>query len=312
MKKSICIFFAVSSITIANAQRCLEGLRTAVALDMNQIPSSAQNAFADCATKTQDDGIVVIVDYGANPKKISGFLLQKGKEFTNAGLATQTTPSQSKIDDAKALAEKLDKMSDAEKQAYAMQYAMKQMAQSRSLAPQDNIADIKLAMKTGTTLTQNLDVLVGGYRQKFLAIRMASDKELAAVPKPDYSGCPEVKGHGDIALPLCSCMHPISIAHAKKILAIVEKYNTQKIALYQSYVPQVKSICIQIDDNIAKLKYGDVFKNTQYKQMLLSAQQKAFADASMLTGVEEDVRQTGADAWAGNLNAGKTDFCQVR
>ena len=92
----------------------------------------------------------------------------------------------------------------------------------------------------------------------------------------------------------------------EKIISIKDKYNDQRVALLQNYLPKLKAIITTIDYNVSKLNYGDAIKSSQLKRKLLGAQSSAFGNAfSISLSCIEDILKDGSNTYVHKINADK-------
>lgn len=298
MKKIYFSFIAIVALSATNikAQRCLD-LKTAATLDLIHVPSSAEASFRDCHTKANENGSLRIDDYGDNYKAIDTFIAQKSREFAIEKMKDYQVHqiSASQMDDAKQLAATVNSMTDEQKKAFAMQMAQQQMSNRSNNSVQDDAATARLVMETQDLSANKLYKLNREFNDKFLSIKQSEENELSKVTAPQ-NNCPMVgpKGYEEHE---CNCSNKLFQPYLKQKIGIAEKYNQQKLDLYNEYVPQIKAICTQIDANITKLKMGDAVKTKNFKDVLTSAQSQAFALASEFAGVEQSIRKSGADVY---------------
>ncbi|MBN8858939.1 MAG: hypothetical protein J0H29_11160 [Sphingobacteriales bacterium] len=303
MKKILStLFSAVISLANIHAQRCFD-MHTAVVTEFNAVPSSAMESFKACTTKPGErSGAKDIVDYGVNYKKIDDYIKQKEAEFTNVtykSLAAPEAPSSSQVEGAKQLAETLNSMTDDQKKAFAVKMAQQQM-QRRSNEPaiQDDGATTALVGKT-MQLSLDVNALMKAFTDRLHAISDSADRALQDLKKPDCN-CSPADNTGNVS---CACVNQQRQPYLKQRVDCIDKYNKQKINVYNEYLPKVKAICAQIDAGINSLKMGDAVKTPNLKKQLFSAQGGAFAAASQLALSEENIRKTGADVYTEYYNS---------
>jgi len=306
MKKLFIFFYFTLIISSLSAQKCLNLNITSMMSGMNA-PGSAANSFNACKTKTNDHGQTQITGYGADLDQLDTLTTRTMRDFTNASVMNINTqmPSSKNVDAAKQLAEKLRTMTPEEQKQWAMQMAKQNQQQYASNQPiHDDMETSKLVMQTNDMAVNQLSALNREFAAKLRDIMDASAKEIAAVKSPDQSQCPGTK---PVGLPTCACANGLESKYWEKIISIKDKYNNQRTATWQSYLPRIKAIITTVDYNISKLKYGDAVKSPQLKQMLFSAQSSSFGNAfSISLACIEDVRKDGSNAYVHKVNADKS------
>lgn len=285
----------------ARAQRCLD-INILALMSNLQAPGDAASCFKECKTQLNDHGQKVIVNYGVRDTQLDEVIKHNAQDFTNAsvsGISSANLPSSAQVQDYKALAAKMKSMTPDQQKAYAMQMAKQMQNSNHSTAVMENPATGELVGKTQTLVIQ-LRQLDDELAAKVRAVRDKEKAERDAVKQPDYSKCP---GVDKIGLPACACVNGLDGKYWQQIVAIENKYNSQKTALLQSYLPRYKSLVGTIEDNISKLHHGDDVKTNTYKKMLFSAQSGAFGNAFDITAsVINDIRRSGADAYVNKTN----------
>ncbi|MBS1917582.1 MAG: hypothetical protein JST87_15030 [Bacteroidetes bacterium] len=301
MKKFFFISISAFCTLSSFAQKCLQ-LNIAPLMSNLQVPGSSANSFAKCATKTNDHGQIEFINYGSDLEQLDTIVARNSRDFNNASvtnMGNMQLPSSQNVDAAKQLAEQLKNMTPEQQKAWAMQQAQQQMANA-SHPIQDDGATAKLVMQTNDMAVNQLGALNRELAAKMREIMEASSKEKETV-KLDNSSCPGLK---PVGLPSCACVNALAGKYWDKIISIEDKYNAQRIALLQQYIPRIKAITSTVDDNIAKLQYGDAVKSPQLKQMLFSAQSSAFGNSfSLTTASIEDIRKESSNIFAHKKNA---------
>jgi len=292
-----------------HAQRCLE-IRTSALSDLVKIPASAKSSFNDCHRRKADDhGTIEIADYGDNYNALDSFMSQKEKEFNLEASNSMEIPqaSSTQINNAKDLAAKMSAMSEEQKKAYAMEMAQQQTNnKNHTNTIQEDPGTIKLIMETADLSGRQLQSIVNEYTDKLKALQKAANEELAKIKEVDKSKCGPVEKTG---LPYCACSNKLYEAYWKQKVTMIDKYNEKKIDLYTGYLPKVKAVCVQVDENIIALKRGAAIRTHDYKQKLLSIQAQAFSLANLvIASCEEDVRKTGADLYVNQDNSSRNVY----
>jgi len=289
-----------AGVTQANAQRCLD-INILALTGHLQAPGDAASCYNECATTTNDHGQKGISNYGTRDTQLDELIKHKMQEFTNAsvsGMGSASGPNASQVQDYKAMAAKMQEMTPEERKAYAMQMAQ-QMQGNRSTVQMENPTGARI-VGSNQTLIMQLKQLGDEFAAKARAIKNQEKTERDAIKTPDYAKCAGVDKTG---LPSCGCVNGLDGKYWQQVVAIENKYDSQKTALLQSYLPRYKTLIGTIEDNIAKLHYGDDLKTANYKKMLFSQQSSAFAAAfDIPAAVISDIRRSGADAYVNKVN----------
>lgn len=301
MKKLILLLIICAGAREAYAQRCLD-INILSLTGHLQAPGEAASCYNECATATNDHGQKVISNYGARDTQLDELIKHNAQEFTNAsvsGMGSASGPNAAQVQNYKAMAAKMKEMTPEQQKAYAMQIAQ-QMQSSRPTGQMENPAAARI-VGTNQTNVMQLKQLGDEFAAKVRAIRDKEKAERDAIKTPDYSKCPSADKEG---LPSCGCVNGLDGKYWQQIIAIENKYNSQKTALLQSYLPRYKTLIGTIEDNIAKVHYGDDLRTVNYKKMLFSQQSSTFAAAfDIPVAVINDIRRTGADAYVNKVNA---------
>jgi hypothetical protein len=270
-----------------------------------QAPGDAASCFKECKTRLNDYGQKVIVNYGVRDAQLDEIVKRNSQDFTNAlisGMGSASLPNASQVQDYKAMAAKMKSMTPEQQKAYAMQMAqqMRNSNHAPSAASMENPQTAKMVSKAFTTATVQLKQLDDEFGAKARQMNSEEKAERDAVKPPDYTKCPAVD---KIGLPACSCVNELDGKYWLQIITIENKYNSQKAALLQSYLPRYKSLVGNVEDIISKLHYGDDVKTPNYKKMLFGAQSGAFGNAFAIpTAVINDIRKTSADTYVNKVN----------
>jgi len=301
MKKLILSLVICIGAIQVNAQRCLD-VNILSLMGHLQAPGDAASCYNESATTTNDHGQKVISNYGIRDTQLDELIKHKMQEFTNAsvsGLGSASGPNASQVQDYKAMAAKMQEMTPEERKAYAMQMAQ-QMQGNRSTVQMENPTGARI-VGSNQTLIMQLKQLGDEFAGKVRTIKNQEKADRDAVKTPDYSKCPAADKEG---LPSCGCVNGMDGKYWQQIVFIENKYNSQKTALLESYLPRYKTLIGTIEDNIAKLHYGDDLKTANYKKMLFSQQSSTFAAAfDIPAAVINDIRRTGADAYVNKVNS---------
>jgi hypothetical protein len=267
-----------------------------------QVPGDAATAFGSCQTSKNDEKQTVITGYGTEYDQIEKTSKDNTQAFTMAAASSvNMTALGSQVQDAKALAAKMQSMSDDERKAYVMQMASQmQNSYMQNNAMSESPAVARLVMATQSIAATQLVPLQSEFDTKYRALIVQEDQEKAAVAAPKYNSCGAVDKEG---MPGCGCVNALDGVYWKQIIAIVDNYNSQKAALLQSYLPRIKGLIGQIEYNIAKLHSGEDVKTATYKRMLVSSQSTAFSIGFVvLGGTIEDIRKSGSDVYVNKVN----------
>ncbi|HEY4155710.1 MAG TPA: hypothetical protein VGM24_09780 [Puia sp.] len=303
MKKLILFLFSALVWYSPKAQRCLD-IRTGAAPALIRLSPDAASAFTDCVTGRNDHGALQIANYGKNVSDLDTLLSRNTLAFTMASVGNLNAglPPASDVDAAKQLAQKMNSMTDEQKKAFAMQIAQQQIQNAgHSAVVQDDPATIKLVYQTQDIASRQLRALDDEFSAKLKAVQASAEKEEQAMKEPDLHKCPSVVKEG---LPSCACVNALYVPYWKQKVQIQDKYNKQRTEILNSYLPRIRALCAQVDENVRSLNYGDKIKAAQLKQLLLSSQSAAFANAALVTvGCTEDIRKTGSDLYVNQVNS---------
>jgi hypothetical protein len=303
MKKILSFFYLVIIISSVKAQKCLDLNITPMMSGMHA-PGTAANSFSACTTKTNSHAQTEITSYGSDLIQLDTLTARTMRDFSNASVMNMNTqmPSPQNADAAKQLAEKLKSMTPEQQKQWAMQMAQQNQQQYANARPiQDDAETSKLVMQTNDIAVNQLSALNREFAAKLRDVMNESSKEISTIKSPDKSTCAPTK---PVRLPTCGCANELESKYWEKIVSVKDKYNNQRIALLQSYLPRIKALVTTIDYNISKLKFGDAVKSSQLKKMLFGAQSSAFGNAFSITlACIEDVRKDGSNAYVHKANA---------
>ena len=302
--------FAINSFSAVTAQKCLD-IRISSLMNQLEPPADAASSFQKCNTSKNDRGQRIIENYGSDIVQLDTMLNRNMSAFTMASVKGtpnfNTSNMQQDAGDAKALAETLKSMTPEQQKAWAMQVAQDRMknAGSSGSMPQDDAQTSRTVFQTRDISVNKMKVLNDELMQKINLINEASDKEIKALSREDKTKCPS----NITGMPLCECANRIEGNYWKQVLAIRDKYNTQKSALFRAYYPKMKEMAATVDEVVEKYNRGDALKSPQLKSMLFSTQSAAFSNAFlMLSKCVEDVRKEGSDAFVNKLNSDNKVF----
>ena len=305
MKKLILVMLCSALTSLTHAQKCLD-INIGSLLGQLQVPGSAASSFGNCVTTKNDHGQTVISNYGAAYSQLDTMVQTNAQAFAMATVnsaGNPAMPSAGTIQSYKDMAAKMQSMTDDQKKAYAMQMAQQMQKQYMTTPPAamvENPATAKMVMLTRAIVTDQLVPLDNEMAGKFRDLAAQEKAERDAIKTPVYNGCAQVDQVGSYG---CSCVNGLDGAYWQQIVAIEDNYNGQKAALLQSYLPRIKALVGNIEDNIAKLHGGDDVKTATFKQMLFSAQSSAFGAAFDISGsIVKDMQKTGSDAYVNKLN----------
>lgn len=300
MKKIIVLFCCCAITQSLSAQKCLD-INILSLMGQFQAPGGAGTAFGNCQTTKNENGQTIITGYGTAYDQIDQVSKTNMAAFNNAALGTVNMASVGgQVQDAQALAAKMQSMSQDERKAYAMQMASQMQSSYAQNAMSESPSTAKLVMATYSIATTQLTPLQNEFMSKYRDLISKEDAEKAAVPTPKYNSCGAVDKEG---LPGCPCVNALDGAYWQQMVTITDNYNEQKTALLQSYLPRIKGMIGQIADNIAKLHRGDDVKTANYKRMLFSSQSSAFSVGfTVLGGTVQDIQKSGSDAYVNKVN----------
>lgn len=301
MRKTFLVLLFVAGALSVHAQRCLD-INILSLMSNLQAPGDAASCFGECKTGQNEHSQKVILNYGVRDAQLDEVIKHNAQDFTNAsvsGISSANLTGSAQVQDYKAMAEKMKSMTPEQQKAFVMQMAQKMQNANHATTEMENPATAKLVASTQAIVIQ-LKQLGDEFAAKIRAIRDKEKAERDAVKQPDYSKCPGVDKEG---LPACACVNGADGKYWQQIITIENKYNSQKNALLQSYLPHYKSLVGNIEDNISKLHHGDDVKTNTYKKMLFSAQSGAFGNAfDIPASVINDIRRSGADAYVNKTN----------
>jgi hypothetical protein len=308
--KKILVTLAFFGLIVPNsqAQRCLD--LNILAQMANMItPGYSAQCFNECTTKQNDHNQTEIVDYGANYNRLDAQVKRVLQDFNNAAMANmsgggyqqQGQMSAQQAQAGQALATKLQNMSPDERKTYMIQYMQQNHAVATSPQMTDNAQTEMLVMQAYQWATRDLYQLNLELAGKYRDVASAELAEINGVKSPPHSQCP---GVDKVGWPSCGCVNGLESGYWGKIVAIRDKYITQKVTLLQSYEAQMKVIVGKIEDIIVKLQYGDALKSSAMKLQLRTAQQSAFGGAFDATvGIVEGIHKDAANTYVNKHNA---------
>ena len=303
--KKLCLLTAlVMGLLIPRAQQCLD-INISQKMEILSMPENAAASFKKCATNKNERSQTVITHYGKDLEDIDSLMARTMRGFNNALLSTVylgsvQQPSQQDINAAKDMAEQVKNMTPEQQKAFAMQMAQQQQ-QNRAAQPvQDNAAVSKQVFETYDLAVNKMRVVNDEFAARLRTMNEAMSGEIHALKKDDKTKCPEDKE----GLAFCDCTNKIEGRYWQQVIAVNEKYDQQKTALFQEYLAKIKAIAVTVDNNVSACKNGDALKSPQLKKMLFSAQSSAFANAFLVTAIcMKEARKEGADAYVNKLNS---------
>lgn len=308
MKVIILLLSAFALSAPLCAQKCFN-MSILSLMSKLEVPGNAGKNFGDCTRSSNESHQVVIADYGAGMKELDTLVAQKTRDFNNASIAgsgdvNSQMPSAQTVQDSKQLADILKDMTPEQQKEWAMQQANKQVA-NRSSHPvmKDDPATTRLVMQTHDIAVNQLSAVDREFAAKYRSIDSARASAMDKVPAADRNKCPSVD---NIGTPSCSCVNNSASRYFAQKLALEDKYDAQKIALFQHYIVKIKGLVQQVDQNIAKLSFGAGIKSKQMQKMLFSSQSGAFGNAFDITyATIQAVRKDGADLYVNKVNSDK-------
>ncbi|HVY74055.1 MAG TPA: hypothetical protein VG890_04450 [Puia sp.] len=311
MKKLTLFFFSCLAIASLPAQKCLD-INIASLMSQMQAPEGAGDSYKKCNTTKNEHQQTVIANYGSDIVQLDTMLNRKMAEFSAASVAGSSVhaPSMSSqdISDAKELAATLQSMTPEQQRAWAEQVAqekMKSAGTSKGGYSPENAEASRAVFQTQDIAINQMRVLNDELRQKTLEINDAAEKEINALSRDDKTKCPS----DVVGMPSCDCANQIEGKYWKQVLAIRDKYDNQKIALFKAYFPKMQAMATTVDNTVTKYRHGDALQSPQLKNMLFSSQSSAFGNAFlMLAKCLEDIRKDGSDAFVNKLNSDNKVF----
>jgi len=302
MKKRIIVLVCTISFFSVQAQRCLD-IKIASLMNVLKAPANAGQALKECTTSKNTYGMITISDYGTDQKALDTLISRTTVQFSiNAvpnGMAGMHAPNQAETDAAKDLATTLQSMTPEQQKEWAMQVAKDKMANPQAASGEDP-SNMRLVMETHDMSIRQFDALNNEFSAALTALDNAADQKIHAVAKGDKSKCPT----NQVGMYVCSCTNALEAKYWKQVVEIRDNYNAQKLSVYQNYIPKIQSLVTSIDNNVARLKNGDLLKTDNAKRMLYSAQSSSFARAFLITSqCVAGIRKTGADASVNKLNS---------
>jgi hypothetical protein len=311
MKLPILLLLLLAFTSSLCAQKCLD-LSVLSLMTKLEVPGNAAAGFASCSTRVNENNQTEIVDYGVYMKDLDTLVTQKLRDFniafmSGSGDVNSQMPSAQTIEDSKKLVEDLKSMTPEQQKEWAMQQVNKQMAAKSSPAVmQDDPAVTRLVMQTYGIAANQLPALDREFAAKYRTIESARSAAMEKVPEPDRSMCPAVD---KIGMPACACVNKLAAKYFGQKLIIEDQYDAQKIALYQSYIGEIKGLVQQVDQNIVKLNFGAGIKSKQMQKMLFSSQSGAFGNAFDFTYVTiTAIHKDGSDLYVNKFNSDKNAY----
>jgi hypothetical protein len=302
-QRNFLILFFLASFFQLSAQKCLD-INIVTLMGKLETPGNAAASFSKCRTSKNDEHQLTITDYGSDLVDLDSMEARTAREFNYAVISgsdysTMHAPSQDQAEAIKADAEKLKTMTPEQQRAYAMQMSQK-YGGGNSKPLQDDAATIQTVMKAQNIAVIQMKTLDDEFANKIRASDKSASDEIAALPRADKSKCPQNKQ----GMVLCSCANEAESAYWEKAILIRDKYNSQKIAIYQSYLTRIKALAGQVDDIVGQFKYGETLRSVEMKKMLLSSQSAAFANAFVeSTLCVEGIRKSGSDLYINKVNS---------
>lgn len=303
MLKSIVLLFFMAIVAKIQAQRCLD-VNIVTAMDKLETPGDAESSFKKCITGKNDKGQVTIQNYGTDLQQLDTLVIRTSRDFnTNYVTGMSTThvqaPTQQQIDATKALAEEVKNMTPEQQKEWAMKMAHQNNAGSANTIPDDPSIS-KLIMQSHDLAVNQMKTLNDEFYSKILALNNKADAEIKTITRGDKSKCPSDK----TGYPYCDCPNRIEADYWKKVMVIRNKYDAQKVEIYQTYLPKLKTMAGEVDNAVVKCKFGDAVHSSQMKGLLYSAQSSAYGNAFLVTySCTEQIRKEGSDAKVNKLNS---------
>jgi hypothetical protein len=302
-KRYILSGILICSLTGTRAQKCLE-LNIVAMMGKLEAPGDAASSYSKCNTSKNDHRQIVIDNYGSDLVALDTLEARTSRDLnfaSVAGLNPTGVPGnyQQQAADAQALAEKLKAMTPEQQKEWAMQMASQRSA-TAGKPIQDDPSLMKMVMQAQNIAVNQMKAVNDEFAAKYRTASEAADAEIKALPPRDKSKCPQDKE----GLVYCGCANKVESAYWQKVITILNTYNNQKIATFQTYLPRIKALAGEVDDVVVKCKYGDALHSPDMKRMLLSEQASAYANSILMTTLcIENVRKTGSDAFVNKVNS---------
>ena len=300
MKKPVLFFSTALMMYAGHAQKCMQ-LNIVALMGRLEAPGGSASSFNKCNVTKNDEKQTVIVDYGTDLNQLDTMLAHTSNDFNRASLAGISTniPSQNDIDNSKQLAEKLKNMTPEQQKQWAMQVA-REKQKGAGAHIQDDAQTTKLVFQVQDMAVNQLKKLNDEFAAKLRDINSALANDVSKVKMGSKAGCPQDK----TGLPSCGCANEIAGKYWAEIVKITDRYNDQRTALLQSYIPRIKSLVATVDDDIVKLKYGDAVQSPDLKRTLFSSQAASFSGAfDITTSCIKLARKDGSNAYLNKFNS---------
>ena len=304
MKKNILPLLAgLISFSCPMAQKCLD-ISIVSIMEKMETPGDAATSFKKCNINKNDHNQTVIVNYGTDLVQLDTIETQTLRNFNMAYVSSMSptamqVPSQQQINDTKALAEKLKSMTPEQQQQWAKQmYLQNNNAGARPV--QDDAPTMQQVMHVRDIAVSQMKALNDEFSGKLNEIDDKCSNEIKIVAVGDKSKCPSDK----VGMPSCDCVNKIEGTRWKQVVEIQNKYDAQKIAVYQTYFSKIKAMASEVESVVIKYKYGNDIKSTQMKGFLFTSQSSAFANAVLVTTIcIEKIRKDGSTAYLNKTNS---------
>ncbi len=304
MKKIILLVLAgLISFSGPMAQKCLD-ISIVSVMDKMETPGDAASSFKKCNIHKNDHNQTEIVNYGTDLVQLDTIETQTLRNFNLAYVSSMNpsamqAPSQQQINDTKALAEELKSMTPEQQQQWAKQkYLQNNNAGARPV--QDDATTMQQIMHIREIAVNQMKALNDEFSGKLNEIDEKCSNEIKILTAGDKSKCPSDK----VGMPSCDCVNKIESTRWEQVVEIQNKYDAQKINIYQTYFSKIKAMATEVDNTVIKYKYGNDIKSSQMKGFLFTSQSSAFANTVLVTTTcIEKIRKDGSTAYLNKMNS---------
>jgi hypothetical protein len=296
MKKiRLFLLFVIPACSGLMAQKCLD-INIVSLMGKLGTPGNAETSFKNCNTGKNDHHQTVINNYGTDLVQLDTMETQM---ITNFSFAATPGLGSASANDSRAMAEKLKSMTPDQQKEWIQQNYIQN--HSAGAAPvQDDGPTSQQVLQVRTIASMQMKNLNDEFSAKLSEIDNKCKDEIKTVALGDKSKCPS----DIVGMPSCACTNKIESTRWTKVLAIQDKYDAQKIDVYQTYLPKIKALAAQVDNAVTKYNYGANLKSSQMKQMLFSAQSSAFSNAFLITTIcVEGIRKDGSNVFVNKVNS---------
>jgi len=263
------------------------------------MPRSSESCYT-ASTKSTDaaNGAVSITDNGAGYKAVQEQLDKITKaamtDAMGVGIPTAGAP---------ASADQIEQMK---------QQAMARAMQAQSMSPQQlaqmhsnpgssrpGADEIQLIRLVGDAQMAcgKINQLTTELSQKMLAVDRSAIENVPMGPN-----CPDVQ-QGGYAGPTCACQKQKATTYETKRVAASDTWLQKTDALLQEYLAKLSPLVAQVDDAVARTKYGDALSMPAYKQQVVNIQRMSLNAVTSMMSVAGSAWSDVAKEYAALVNA---------